>query len=470
MKEIKSSDPSFTLSLITFITIILVISIGLFYLKTSLHSLMLCCIVVASLSALTISSNGFNAIRKAMNSGLSSGFSAIYIFILIGVLIAAFIQSGTLATLIYYGVQTISPSYFLPGGLILCSLMSLATGTSWGTVGTAGVMLMGIGTAMNIPAPLIAGMVISGACFGDKMSPVSDTTNLSAMSSGTNLYVHIRSMAFTTGPAYIISLIIFAYLGLKFGSDPISQGDLNNLTSGIEQLYCVGLIPLLPLLTMLILSIKRVPAEPTMMISIIVACLIALFIQDKSFTGVLNALYSGEAHHSGIPSIDQLFGRGGITSMMWTLSLSLMALALGGILHEFGFIRVLMSGILQRIQRTASLVFVTMLSCFLGNLSMGEAYMSIILGGKLFGEAFDKFDLDRAVMSRTLEEGATLTTALIPWTTAGAFFSSTLGVQVLDYAPWALLNWINPLLSLVLAYLGIALFKKGTLTPIVTAN
>jgi NhaC family Na+:H+ antiporter len=215
---------------------------------------------------------------------------------------------------------------------------------------------------------------------------------------------------------------------------------------------------------MLVMSLKKISAEVAMMSAAVVAVLIAILMQGAQFTTVLNSLFSGGSFETGISTLDKLFSRGGISSMMWTLSLALMALALGGILSQFGFLRVLISSILSRVKRAASLVATTILSCFLGNMSMGEAYMSIILGGQLFGDAYDKHKLDRSLMSRSLEEGATLTTALIPWTTGGAFFASTLGVSVLDYAPYALLNWFNPLLSILLAYLGIALFRAKTST------
>jgi NhaC family Na+:H+ antiporter len=244
-------SPSFKLSLITFLSIVFVVGVGLFYLHTSLHALLLICLLIASLSAWLISKNGFKPIKKAMNTGLSNAFSAIYIFILIGVLIAAFIQSGTVATLIYYGIKLISPAYFLPSGLILCSVMSVATGTSWGTVGTAGVVLMGIGGIMGIPLELVAGMVISGACFGDKMSPVSDTTNLAAMSAKVKLHDHIKSMSYSTLPTYIISLIFFYFMGLPYAQNSLPAEHLNELLAGIEPLYHVNVFILLPFLVMI---------------------------------------------------------------------------------------------------------------------------------------------------------------------------------------------------------------------------
>lgn len=452
-------SPTFKRSLITFLSIVFVIGFGLFYLQTSLHSLLLICLLIASVSAWSISRNGFLPIKKAMNTGITSALSAIYIFILIGVLIAAFIQSGTVATLIYYGLELISPAYFLPAGLILCSIMSIATGTSWGTVGTAGVVLIGIGGVMGIPLPLVAGMVISGACFGDKMSPVSDTTNLAAMSAKVKLTQHIKSMSYTTGPTYLISLIVFYILGLSYAENSAPQQSLQILLDGIAALYQINFLSLLPFLVLIVLSLKGVDSVPTMFASIIVAVLIAIFVQDKALAGVLNALYSGESHHSGITSLDDLLGRGGIASMMWTLSLALIALALGGILSGFGFLKVLIFGLISRVKRTGTLVATTILACIVGNLTMAEAYMSIILGGRLFADAYDKLGVNRLVLSRSLEDGATLSAALIPWTTAGAFFASSLGVDVIDYAPYAILNWLNPIISILLASFGIAVFK-----------
>ena len=215
--------------------------------------------------------------------------------------------------------------------------------------------------------------------------------------------------------------------------------------------YC-----LLPFVVMIALSLAKVPAEPAMMVAVV----LAIFMQGQSAVTVLNALHSSGEGKTGVETLDNLLGRGGITSMMWTLSLALMALALGGILHTFGFLRVLIATLLQRIKSTFSLVTTTILSCLGGNMTMGEAYISIILGGQLFAAAYDKKGIDRSVMSRSLEEGSTLTTTLIPWTTGGAFFAATLGVSVVDYAPWALLNWMNPLLAMVFAMFGVAIFRS----------
>ncbi len=458
-KSIQVETPSFALAVTIFLSIVAVIGVGLFVLKVSLHSLMLIALLIAATAAWSLYKGGFAPIRDAMNTGIMRAFSAIYIFILIGVLIAAYIQSGTVATLIYYGLQFISPMLFLPAGLLLCSFMSVATGTSWGTVGTAGVVLIGIGSAIGIPLPLVAGMIVSGAVFGDKMSPISDTTNLAAMSAKTNLYAHIKSMMFTTVPAYLIALGLYAYLGLSYAGNAMPREAIDTLLNAIDSTFTVSFIAILPLLVLLGLSFRKVSAEPAMMMSAIVAVIIALTLQDKSFAAVLTSLWAGETPQTGVENLDKLLSRGGIQSMGWTLFLSLQALALGGILAEFGFLRVLISGMVARIKRRASLIASTIVACLVGNMSMGEAYMSIILGGQLYGDAYDEKGIDRSVLSRSLEEGATLSTPLIPWTTGGAFFASTLNVPALDYLPYAFMNWINPIIAIIFAYAGIALFR-----------
>lgn len=451
---------SFAQALITFAAIVAVIGVGLFVLDIGLHSLMLIALMIAAGSAWTLYRGGFTPIREAMSDGIYRAMSAIYVFILIGVLIAALIQSGTLATLIDYGLRVLSPAWFLPAGLLLCSLMSIATGTSWGTVGTAGVVLIGVGGAMGIPLPLVAGMVVSGACFGDKMSPISDTTNLASMSAGTNLYRHIGSMLYTTLPAYVITLLAFAWVGQQYGAQTMPQDTLNAMLTALESSYRVDPLALLPLVVLLGLSISRVAAEPTMFVSALVAVLLAVFWQGEAPTEVLNALWRGGHTQTGVETLDNLLTRGGIESMGWTLFLSLQALALGGILAEFGFLRVLIGGLVRRVRHRVSLVATTIVSCLLGNMSMGEAYMTIILGGQIYSEAYDRLDVDRAVLSRSLEEGATLTTPLIPWTTGGAFFAATLGVPVLDYLPYAWLNLLNPLLGITFAALGVGMLHR----------
>jgi len=454
-------EPGFLQSLACFGGVILIVILGLFWLEINLHVLLVIGLIWVAGHASYLGFQ-FTLIKSAMSAGIGKGLGAIYIFILIGVLIAALIEGGTLGSLIYYGVDLLHPAIFLPAGLILCSLMSLAMGTAWGTIGTIGVVLMGLGNALGIPLPLVAGMVVSGASFGDKMSPVSDTTNLAAMSAETDLYAHIRSMLYTTVPAYIITLFLFTVVGLEYADQALSVQQLNELKEHLAIEFFIGPVTLLPLMVLFVLGIRRVPAEPSMLASIATAIALALTTQGRGITEVLNSLQEGYTSNTGLEQLDVLLTRGGIQSMMWTLSLALIALSLGGLLDRSGFVRVLLQGLLSRIKRSATLVAATIGSGVIANMSMGEGYLSIIFGGQIFKDFYEADGLERHMLSRCLEEGATLSTSLIPWTTSGAFCMGALGISPFTFAPWAFFNYINPLLSILLAYMGFGIFRKKT--------
>ena len=452
-------EPGLLHSVASFGGVVTIVIAGLLWLGISLHSLLIVALIWIAGNAVVIG-HGYASIKTAMTSGIAKGLGAIYIFVLIGVLVASLLEGGTIGSLIYYGIDLLHPAVFLPAGLLLCTFMSLATGTSWGTIATAGVVLIGLGGALGIPLPLVAGMVISGASFGDKMSPVSDTTVLAAMTAETDIYAHIRSMFYTSGPTYIICLVAFTMLGLQFAGQTLSPDQLLELQAGLSGEFAIGPLALLPLLVLLTLSLRRVPAEPSMLASVATAVVLAVAVQERPVVDVLNSLQGGYVADTGHEQLDSLLSRGGIQSMMWTLSLALIALALGGLLDRAGFVRVLMNGILARLRRAASLMSATIGAGLVANMSMGEAYLSIIFGGQLFKASYEEQKLENHLMSRCLEEGATLTTPLIPWTTSGAFCMGVLGLSPLLYAPWALFNYINPVLSIILAYMGFGIFRQ----------
>lgn len=440
------------------------ISVGLFVLDAGLHGLLLMGVVWVVLNAMLLGAR-LQDIREAMRMGMDRAMPAMFIFLMIGVVIATFILSGTVGSLIYYGLKFMHPAIFLPAGLILCSLMSLAVGTSWGTVGTGGIVLIGIGAAMGIPLPIVAGMIVSGASFGDKMSPVSDTTNLAALSAETDLYGHIKSMAYTTGPAYLITLCLFSWIGYQFAEQPLPEAELNSLLEGLNAAFTINLWMLLPLLVLLVLSMRGVLAEAGMLISALVAGALAIAFQGVGFAEVLSSFYDGAKIDTGNEKLDPLLNRGGITDMAWTFTLSFIAIGLGAILEKMNFLSVLMNWLLKQLSRAASVVTSATIGTFFANMLLGESYVSMILSGQMFKQKFDEVAVDRRVLSRSLEEGGTLLTALIPWTTTGAFYTATLGVYTLDYAQWSFLNWINPVLGILFAWLGIALFRTKHTNP-----
>ncbi|MED5411445.1 MAG: Na+/H+ antiporter NhaC [Pseudomonadota bacterium] len=458
-----SQEPSFLHSLICFGGVIVTVISGMLWLNISLHSLLVIAVVWVAGNSWWLGFS-YQKIKSAMISGIEKGLGAIFIFFLIGILVAALIESGTIGGLIYYGLDLLHPTFFLPAGLVLCSLMSLATGTAWGTIATIGVVLMGLGGVLGIPLPIVVGMIVSGASFGDKMSPVSDTTNLAAMSADTDLYSHIKSMLYTTVPTYIISLIAFMFVGLYYSGQTLSATELLTLSQQLEIEFAISPLTLLPLIVLLVLSLKRTPAEASMLASVATAVFLAVVTQDRTITEVLNSLHTGYIANTGVEQLDTLLSRGGITSMMWTMSLALIALSLGGILDRAGFVRVLLRGLLKRIKRSASLMATTIGTGVVTNMSMGEGYLSIIFGGQIFKESYEKDRLEKHMLSRCLEEGATLSTSLIPWTTSGAFITGVLGMSPLEFAPWTFFNYINPLLSIGLAYMGFGIFRQTQLS------
>ena len=463
--------PSLAHAVLCFIGVITTIAGGLFGLGISLHALMFLCIVWTCLHAVSLGYR-YDDLRAMMSGAISRALPAIYIFILIGMVIASFMQAGTIATLMYYGLAWLSPSLFLAIGMILCALMSVATGTSWGTVGTLGVVFIGLGEALGIPLPIVAGMVVCGATFGDKLSPISDTTNLAAMSAGTDLYRHIYSMLFTTVPAFLIALVLFLFIGFSYQASAPVTAEIDTLRTALAANYSLQpLITLLPLITLAVLSARRVSAEVTMSASVLLATLIAVVYQGTDAIAALNALWENTPGTTGIENLDSLLGRGGIVSMSWTLLLALFALALGGLLHGARFLEVMLAGLLLRLRHVGALIATTIASGFVGNLAMGEAYISIILNCQLFKSKYESVGLDPAILSRTVEEGSTMTTGLIPWTTAGAFYATTLGVPVLDYLPYAFFNYLNAVVAIAMATLGIGLlgYRKASLSTSSTA-
>jgi Na+:H+ antiporter, NhaC family len=453
--------PSFTQSLVCFGGILSMIIFGLIMLHINMHVLIMTCIIWTCLHCVYLGYR-FPAIKAAMSKGIERGMGAMFIFILIGVVIAAFLESGTISSIVYYSLDIIHPAVFLPSSLLICSFMSLAVGTSWGTVGTAGVILIGVGGAMGIPLPIVAGAVVSGATFGDKLSPISDTTNLAAVAAGTDLYKHINSMLYTTIPTYIICLILFAIVGMEYSTDIISNAEITAFQAAIDENFVVSIWGFLPIVVMFSLSLLKFDAEPAMMASVAVAVILALMQQDRTILEVLKSLQDGYVASTGHEGLDTLVNRGGIQSMMWTLSMTFFALALGGLLDGAGFLRELLKGLLEKIESMFSLMFSTMCTGFLACMSMGESYISIIVTSQLFKDKFEKMNLKPYMLSRTVEESTTMACGIIPWTTAGAFYFGAMGVPVLDYLPYAFLNYLNPIVSLTMTYFGIAVFREMT--------
>ncbi|ATW27489.1 Na+/H+ antiporter NhaC [Candidatus Formimonas warabiya] len=454
----KNVRPSFGIALFIFLAIIATLSIGMFVLKVDLHPLLIICILFTALICMKVGFTWEN-VELALCNGINRAMTSMFIFILIGMLIGSWTQSGTIPGLVYYGLGLLSPQFFLPAGFIVCSIMSFATGTCWGTGGTLGVALLGMGAGMGMPLPLVAGMVISGAYFGDKMSPVSDTNNLSTVNSGANIYGHIASMARTAIPTFIISLALYSIIGISYAGASYNAADVEAIRSTIAGKFHINIAILLPLVVLLIVSFLKVAPVPALFSGVVAGNIIAALVQGTSLHDILTCLNYGFSSETGNAVVDKIVNNGGIQDMMWTFSLAFIAVTLGGLLDDMKILEVLIEKVVVKIKSQFSLVTTTIFSSIISNAAMGENYLSSIINSRLWGRAYDKLGMQRRMLSRCVEEGANLTSALIPWTTAGAFFYGAFKINPFVYAPYAFSNYICFLMTIVLAFFGIAIVK-----------
>ncbi|MGK3149190.1 Na+/H+ antiporter NhaC [Staphylococcus shinii] len=396
----------------------------------------------------------FSEVEEMMYKGIRHALPAIVIIILVGLVIGSWIGSGVVATMIYYGLQLIDPRYFLAVVIILCGIVALAIGSSWSTMATVGVASMGIGISMGISPGMVAGAVICGSYFGDKMSPLSDTTNLASGLTGVNLFEHIKHMFYTTIPALVISLIAFFFIGQRFGGRDFDANNIKDILATMQDNFLITPWLLLIPIIVIALVVVKVPAIPAICVGIILGFFAQIFLQDGTITEALTALQTGYTIDSGNKLVDELFNRGGLESMFYTISLTLVAMTFGGVLEYSGMLTALIAVILKVAKSTGSLIASVIVSCIGTNLTCSEQYISIIVPSRMYINTFKDKKLHPKNLSRALEDGGTLTSVFVPWNTCGVFIASTLGVSVIEYAPFAILNYTVPIISIIFGYIG----------------
>jgi len=378
---------------------------------------------------------------------------------IIGVVIGTWLASGIVPAMIYYGLKILNPAIFLVVTLLMCSIVSIATGSSWTTVATVGIALMGVGQGLGIPVPVIGGAIISGSYFGDKMSPLSDTTNLAPGVAGTTLFEHIRHMIYTTGPSYIISLVFFGVLGMRYASGQIDQASVDGMISAIETAFTISPILLLAPILVIVMVVLKVPAIPGLFCGGLLGALFAWMFQGGSLLGIIDSMHYGFGIDTGNEIVDSLVSGGGLDSMMWTISLILCAMIFGGIMEKTGMLGAIAQGILKLATRTGDLILATVLTSLAMNFVAGDQYLAIVIPGRMFKAEYDKRNLHPKNLSRTLEDSATLTSPLIPWNSCGAYMMGTLGLAPWTYVPYCILNIVNPLIAIFYGYTGITIEK-----------
>lgn len=438
--------------------------------------------LAAGAGAIVASRNGYSwkEIQDGIVHGISLSMGAILILLVVGSVIGTWILAGVVPTMIYYGLQLLSPAVFYAAACAICALVALATGSSWTTAGTVGVALVGIATAQNLHLGLAAGAIISGAYFGDKMSPLSDTTNLAPAMAGTDLFTHIRHMVWTTAPSIVIALILFAIAGFVMPTPTGGAAELTAILDTLNGQFAIGPHLLLPVALVIGLVIKRVPALPALAIGALTGCVFAVLFQRETVLtfvgdaelssgialvkGAWTALFDGFTLESGNAALDELLSRGGMSSMLSTVWLILAAMTFGGVMESTGLLQRVAASILSLVRGTGSLIAATLGTSIGANIIASDQYIAIVVPGRMFRAEFARRGLAPKNLSRSLEDAGTLTSPLVPWNTCGAFMASTLGVATVAYAPFAFFNLINPLVALIYGFTGFTIEREDEKT------
>ena len=437
-------------------------------------------------------------LERGISGAIQVSIQAIIILVLVGCLVGSWIQSGVVATMIYYGLEVMHPQYFYLAALLISVVVALATGCCWTTSSTVGVALIGISAGLGLPLPISAGFIISGAYFGDKISPLSDTTNLAPAVAGSELFDHVRAMIWTTVPTLLLTAVIALMMGDSAqGSD---GGRVALIQSMMKAEFPISLWGFIPPMIILVMASLKIPAIPGIVAGILGGIALSLA-RGASAHEALIVLFSGyepahlgafaqaatpeavtevtaafaSAFPMGSPAfsvtpdvfanvgglLTQLFTRGGMTSMLETICLIVVALALGGVMEVCGFLDVILDALMRHVKTVFGLVGSVLASAFIANVFLSEQYLSIIVPGRMFRRAFEErtFDgkkLAPVMLSRSLEDSGTMTSVLVPWNTCGVYVSSVLGVATLDYLPYCFMNWLNPLVALAMTWFGMA--------------
>lgn len=417
----------------------------------------------------------YKELEDAIIDSISRAMGAVLILLMVGALIGTWMMAGTAPAMIYHGLSILDPAWFYPATMIICALVSLTIGSSWTTAGTVGIALVGIASVLGLSPAITAGAVISGAYFGDKLSPLSDTTNLAPAMAGTDLFTHIRHMFWTTAPSFVIALILFSFLGSN-SEGVASMASIEENRTLLASNYNLGWPTFIPLVLLLTLTIKKVPAFPAIAAGALAGCIIAVTYQSDGVVkfidpqgtltttlalikGAWQALVGGYVADTGNKELNDLLSRGGMASMLNTIWLVVSAMSFGGVMEKTGLLQRITMSLVGAVKGTASLIVTTALTAIGTNLVTSDQYMAIVLPGRMFRMEFARRGLAPENLSRTIEDAGTMTSPLIPWNACGAFMATTLGVPTLAYLPYAFINLMNPIIAIIYGIFNIKITK-----------
>ncbi|HHY13300.1 MAG TPA: Na+/H+ antiporter NhaC [Thermoanaerobacterales bacterium] len=437
------------------LTLFLLLAEFIFHLEPHIPLVLGC--LVAAIMAMRLGFSYENII-EGISESVYRAIEALIIIMIVGMLIGTWVLSGTIPAMVYFGLDLIGPKVFLITGCAICAVVSLTTGSSWTSAGTVGVALMGVAAGLGINPALAAGMVISGAYFGDKLSPFSDSTNVAAAAAETNLYSHVASMIYTTVPSFMIALIIYGFIGWNLSIGEYDPSKVELIQSVLESQFYISPVLIVPPIYVVLAAIRKRPTIPSLLNASLLGGLWAILFQGSSIRGVFYAMHFGFESNTGLDVVDTLLSRGGVDSIMWTISIIMFALAFGGIMEKAKFSEVLLECFISQVKSAGNLVTVTIITSIISNFILTDQYLSLIVPGRAYAPLYDKLNLDRRVLSRSLEDGGTTWSPLCPWNGCGIYQAATLGVSTFSYFPYAFFNLINPIIAIAMAYLGWGIF------------
>lgn len=464
MNSIKK-EPSFLLALTPILVMIVGLALGVGYMKLKVEPIILIAALVAGGIAWRLGYS-WSELQEGVIEKISSSLPALMILWAVGLLIGSWVFSGTIPMIIYYGVDLISPQYLVLTAFVIAAIISTVTGTSWGSAGTVGVAIMGIAQGLDVNLAATAGAVVAGAYFGDKLSPLSDTTNLAPIAAGSELYEHIRHMFYTTIPATIVAIAAYLF----FGSEAASSGanvseSVLALQGQLDKIFHWNIILLLPVLFVLAGSVLKWPTIPVMIIASLFSVILGVIIQGFSLkNGFISVMTGFNVTMSGInmefsKDITKLLNRGGVSSVNSTTILVICAMGFAGIISKTGMLTKVLHTIMARVKSAAGVIISTIGSCLTVAFVTGSSYLSILIPGEMFKDFYKEKNLAAKNLSRTLEDSGTVIVPLIPWSAAGAYMTATLGVPTVEYLPWAILNYMGVVFAIILALTGIGIAK-----------
>ena len=464
MNSIKK-EPSFLLALTPILVMIVGLALGVGYMKLKVEPIILIAALVAGGIAWRLGYS-WSELQEGVIEKISSSLPALMILWAVGLLIGSWVFSGTIPMIIYYGVDLISPQYLVLTAFVIAAIISTVTGTSWGSAGTVGVAIMGIAQGLDVNLAATAGAVVAGAYFGDKLSPLSDTTNLAPIAAGSELYEHIRHMFYTTIPATIVAIAAYLFFGSAAASSGANVSEsVLALQGQLDKIFHWNIILLLPVLFVLAGSVLKWPTIPVMIIASLFSVALGVIIQGFSLkNGFISVMTGFNVTMSGInmefsKDITKLLNRGGVSSVNSTTILVICAMGFAGIISKTGMLTKVLHTIMARVKSTAGVIISTIGSCLTVAFVTGSSYLSILIPGEMFKDFYKEKNLAAKNLSRTLEDSGTVIVPLIPWSAAGAYMTATLGVPTVEYLPWAILNYMGVVFAIILALTGIGIAK-----------